>query len=237
MAQYEVQTYFDEPIEGEDVVEFRLLYSGRLLGSSDVKTRANIKHEIRRQFHPQLKRLWSINPAIRHMTDVLGVAYIAGDPQRWKPPAQPTTIEMMSQLRLEACLHYLAEQWQRNGYNFIPLVTEVLCLRCSIEVLLLRPDEPKYVMQSGDLDAKVKTVFDALRMPKTLAEAGGTGPQTDETPFYCLLEDDKLVSEVRVTTDELLMLPKQTSVNPHDAFLVVKVKLKPIQTTQLNSGF
>jgi len=33
----------------------------------------------------------------------------------------------------------------------------------------------------------------------TISEAGGIGPQEDETPFFCLLEDDRLISEVRVT--------------------------------------
>lgn len=237
MQNLYVEKYFDEQIEGEDVVEFRLLYSGHLLGSSREDTRADKKHDIRRQFHPQLRRLWQVNSSIRQMTDVLGAGYVAGDPGRWRPPSQPVTVEMMSQLRMDACLHYLSEQWERVGYRFIPLVTPVMCLRCSVEILLLRPDEPRYVMQSGDLDAKVKTVFDALRIPKTLGEAGGIGPQDDETPFFCLLEDDKLISELRVVTDELLLLPKQRSVSPHDVFAVITVNLKPARNTQLNAGF
>ncbi len=65
-------------------------------------------------------------------------------------------------------------------------------------------------------------------MPKNLAEAGGIGPQTDETPFYCLLEDDKLISEVRVTTDQLLLLPEHHDLKPNDAMLVIRVLLKPL---------
>jgi hypothetical protein len=38
-----------------------------------------------------------------------------------------------------------------------------MVLWCSLDVLLLRPGEPRLVMNTGDLDAKVKTVFDALR--------------------------------------------------------------------------
>jgi hypothetical protein len=51
------------------------------------------------------------------------------------------------------------------------------------------------IMLSGDMDARIKTVFDALRIPANLDEAGGVGPQGDEDPFYCLLQDDKLISE------------------------------------------
>jgi hypothetical protein len=60
-----------------------------------------------------------------------------------------------------------------------------------------------------------------------LAEAGGQGPQTDETPFYCLLSDDKLISSLSVTTDKLLVLPAQRKVQANDAFVVVHVKLQP----------
>jgi hypothetical protein len=56
-------------------------------------------------------------------------------------------------------LKVLSEQWERGGYNLIPLVTKEMFLRCSVDILLLRPEEPRYVMNSGDLDAKVKNDF------------------------------------------------------------------------------
>lgn len=115
--------------------------------------------------------------------------------------------------------------WGLNGYQFVPLVTEKLFLRCKIDILFLRPDEPHYVMQSGDLDAKLKTIFDALRLPHSLEEAGGIGPQEDETPFFCLLEDDKLISEVSINADRLLVLPTERETDPNDAFLMIHVQL------------
>lgn len=217
-------------------MEFRLLYTGRLLGASKQDTRASVKHDIRREFHPQLRRLWQINPAVRKMAETLGNAYILGDPEKY-PPIPPTTAEILTQRRVDACIEFLGEQYQRSGYRFVPLVIEDLCLRCSIEILLLRPNEPQYVMRSGDLDSKVKTIFDALRVPNTLSECGGIGPQDDETPFYCLLQDDKLISEIRVITDELLVLPKERTVNANDVFLIVKVRLQPARNTPLNQDF
>ena len=80
-------------------------------------------------------------------------------------------------------------------------------------------------MQGGDLDGRLKTIFDALRLPDSLAEAGGIGPQDDETPFFCLLQDDKLISEVSVTTDQLLVLPQQREAKPNDSFLVIRVQI------------
>src|SRR5205807_5039259 len=125
----------------------------------------------------------------------------------------------------------------RCGYKFIPLVTEDLCLRCSIDILFLRPEEPILLMKGGDLDARIKTVFDALRIPSNLQEAGGIGPQEDEEPFFCLLEDDKLISEIRVVTDQLLVLPKEREMNQNDVFLVIHVKLVPIKTSAENYAF
>jgi hypothetical protein len=119
------------------------------------------------------------------------------------------------------------------GYKFIPLITENLFLRCSLDILFLRPEERRFLMNSGDLDAKVKTVFDALRVPDDLKECGGSGPQEDESPFFCLLRDDKLISEIKVTSDELLTLPKERSMNPNDAFLVIHVKLQPTTRTPI----
>ena len=70
-----------------------------------------------------------------------------------------------------------------------------------------------------------KTLFDALRMPKNLGETGKVAPQADESPFFCLLEDDRLITEVRVTTDRLLLLPNKPNVEPNDCFAIIRVKL------------
>ena len=42
------------------------------------------------------------------------------------------------------------------------------------------------------------------------------------------LEDDKLISQVSIATDQLLVLPKERSTNANDAFLVIQVHLKPV---------
>jgi hypothetical protein len=101
-----------------------------------------------------------------------------------------------------------------------------MALRCSIEVLLLRPElEERFIVRRGDIDGQVKTIFDALRIPENLDETGRIGPAADEVPFFCLLEDDRLITEVRVTTDRLLLLPNQVTVQPNDCFAVIRVRL------------
>lgn len=241
---YRQRQIYDLPVEGSDVVEFRLLYSGRLLGASRNNTRPEIKHAIRREIHPQLARLWKTHTNLR-LFPAFYLKTLAIE--RYFPVEQPdgsfNTIpgrdawfrefkNKTEEQRFSEGIEVIQTQWERNGYKFVPLVTNKLCLRCSIEILFLRPDEPGQLIKSGDLDARIKTIFDALRMPTNLEEAGGQGPQPGEEPFYCLLEDDKLVADITVVTDQLLLLPKEREIYPHDVFLVVNVKLKPHGTPQ-----
>ena len=108
----------------------------------------------------------------------------------------------------------------------MPLVTNAQQLRCSLDILFLRPETAGKLSQSGDLDGRIKTVFDALRMPDNLAEVAGQTPQEDEKPFFVLLQDDKLINDLRVTTDQLLLLPDRRELNANDAFLVIDVSLQ-----------
>jgi len=76
----------------------------------------------------------------------------------------------------------------------------------------LRNDAPGALIRSGDLDNRIKTVFDALRMPTNVDELGGyDAPAEEEDPFYCLLEDDYLITHLSVETDRLLEPSGQAS--------------------------
>jgi hypothetical protein len=138
--------------------------------------------------------------------------------------------EVEAERQLEAELatlgrQWIADKWERCGRGYIPLVTEEMCLRCSLDILFLRPEEPGMIIRAGDLDNRMKTLFDALRIPSNLAEAGGENSKDGEEPIYCLLEDDRLISEVHITTDHLLMLPHSKEFHANDVFLVIDVKL------------
>ena len=211
-------------------MEFRLIYSGRVLSASRTNTRAELKHLIRREFHPQLRRLWQTNDSLRRITKFTGVEhYDKQNPRDYtqenlgRPPDADEADEFYRSLGTEV----ITKRWERCGYRFWPLVTEEYGLKCSLDILFLRPEEPGMIIRSGDIDGRIKTIFDALRMPKNLDEAGCVGPQTDEDPFYCLLEDDKLISEIKVTTDSLLLLPSERELKPNDALLIIHVKLWP----------
>lgn len=200
-----------ESLVQENLLEFRLLYEGELLSSGN-KPKPENKHKIRRQLHPQLRNLWQTKKNLRQYAAYLG---------NQVPPHGGSEDE-----RINRGVAHLGRNWAIAGYNFVPLVTERFALRCSVDILLLRPDESQVIhSDGGDLDGKVKTIFDALQIPRSLENAGGIGPQEDETPFYCLLEDDKLISEVRVIGDQLLSLPNARQPKASDAFLVMHVKI------------
>jgi len=77
-------------------------------------------------------------------------------------------------------------------------------LVCRLDILFLRRSPPgEIVKHGGDLDNRLKTLFDALRVPDSIGD--NWQPEGSETPlFFCLLKDDALITEVNVSTDMLL---------------------------------
>jgi hypothetical protein len=213
-------------------VQFRLLYSGQLLGAGKSNTRASLKHEIRVEFHPQLKRLWATNIGLLEMARFRARNWAEAHPGAAQQELRPHQAQGEAEHWTDDELgmlgrRWIAEKWERCGRGYIPLVTEEMCLRCSLDILFLRPEEPGLIIQGGDLDNRMKTLFDALRIPNNLAEAGGEEGTDGDEPIYCLLEDDRLISEVRIVTDHLLLLPHSKEFHPNDVFLVIDVKLNP----------
>ena len=55
-------------------------------------------------------------------------------------------------------------------------------------------------------------------------------------PFYCLLENDSLVTELNVTTDRLLT-PLKDGQHPNEVVLIIKVKVKATMLNDYNMNF
>jgi hypothetical protein len=92
---------------------------------------------------------------------------------------------------------------------------------CSLDILFLRRhDAGSLIANGGDIDNRIKVLFDGLRMPGNDAELGGLLIEPDEDPFFCLLEDDALITRVSVETDRLL-LPLEANGDEDDVFLVI----------------
>jgi hypothetical protein len=195
----------------ENVMQFRLTYAGLLLAHRDDdkgKMRAPHKHDIRRVFHGQLKALWREHPNL----------------SKWLKPSggRPPFAERV------------ANNFNEFGYRFLPLITRESGMACKVEVLLLRHGAPGSVVSSGDIDNRIKTLFDALRKPRNGQEvASAPTPSADEDPFYVLLEDDSLITHAVMESDTLLEPVKGDQM---DARVVITVTTETYRTTWGNLG-
>jgi len=220
-------------------MRFRLTYEGPLRsnqrdpidGQRD-KLAAH-KHAIRREFHGQLKQLWQINQFLRDTTKD------GGGPDTTKPVAKTLDTMMWGEGEPVPLKEWLARRYVRNGYRFVPLVCRDHSLYCSLHVLFLRREEPGALLHGGDLDNRIKTLIDALRLPADGGELkGNETPGPGEDPFFCLLDDDRAVTSLAVETDLLLDPPINNSDDERNKVrLVITVELKPYNVTMFNLSF
>ncbi len=217
-------------------MEFRLIYRGSLHGAGRGDTRAPEKHRIRKEFHVQLAELWKQNPLLREQLEKPVIRYKT-PPNLVSYPGPGVEIVEPAPHGYTALskpwVQHLAEMYQRFGYRFVPLVREQYGTTCSLEILFLRRDNPGSLVSSGgDIDNRIKVLLDALRMPGNESEVAGYPPADTENPFFCLLEDDKLITGISVTTDRLLLL-RADDEKEHDVFLVILVKTKALNPNAL----
>lgn len=165
------------------------------------------KQQIRRYLHRQLHELWNQKP-LRSYTALLKDRAIERE---------------LSNIR------------QVGPFRFAPLVTAELRMIAHLHVIFLRPEEPgALITQGGDIDNRIKTLFDALRMPKDPSEIPKDDvPGVDENPFHCLLEDDNLIISVHVQTERLL----DTQVGTNDVLLLIRVTTRLTERVWANTGF
>jgi len=190
-------------------MEFHLIYAGTLIKSAgNTKRRTWEKHALRRHFSDQLKRLWETHPALKEYA----VKTVARD-------------EMGNEIRPEMpFLQYIARGHSRSGIGMIPIVTAANGLVCSLDILLLRGDRQGTVIQSGgDIDNRVKLIIDALRIPSDAGEMPlHPGEDATPDPLYCLMQDDNLITSLRVKSDRLLFRMEDDAQN--EACAVIRVE-------------
>ena len=157
------------------------------------------KHALRQHFHGQMKKLWGQRPlvAFRKFASII---------------PEPSSLSVLRRV---------------GPFAFVPLVCEEVHLIAELEVTLLTPEAPGAIIsQGGDIDNRLKTLFDALRTPADAAELpSGATPANEENPFFCLLSDDKLITKVSVATAQFL----EPSADPREVVLLVRVNTKQLQ--------
>ncbi|MHB1382550.1 MAG: hypothetical protein ACYCXJ_10060 [Thermoleophilia bacterium] len=155
-------------------MNFTLYYRGPLKANGG----PNEKHAIRKHFHPQLRQLWEQPP----LSNFSSFCEFSSD-------------------RTDSSITY-----QVGKFRFTPLVCTGLHLVAHLDITLLRPEAPGSIITSGgDIDNRLKTLLDSLKIPKeSNALPKKSLPDPNEDPFFCLLEDDNLVTEIAVRTKQLL---------------------------------
>jgi hypothetical protein len=173
-------------------VEFALKYRGPLPAASSSNKRVAEKHQIRRYLHSQLAQFWQkdprfskIDPANLQLAEQRNGRFdvprpIGGNPASW--------------------FYHLP----LRGIKFVPLITHVREAHCHLAIRFYRRDKPGEIISTdGDLDNRLKTLFDALRMPHRDDELPKDIP-LGESPFFCLLDDDALITKLSIETFALL---------------------------------
>ena len=200
----------------EDEMEFRLTYAGKLLSHRENRQSRSLHvHSIRREFHKQLSVLWKEHPILKR-------SHAEGS----RIPNPETSRQKTT---------------DQDGFSWKPIVRKDNGLMCMLNILMLRVGPPGGV--KSDIDNRLKTLFDALRMahnPQELGQGTDKGmqkPEPDETPFNVLLEDDSLITRVAVNSD--MLLEPVDGVKPESAAvrLVISVIIRPYNVTHDNVDF
>ena len=158
------------------------------------------KHSIRTQLHPQLKNLWGQPPLNRES------GYLESD----------GPLSVIKDIGV---------------HKFAPLITEKFRLVAELNISLLRPEAPgSIISKGGDIDNRIKTLFDALKVPS--ASELPKDVTSIETPFYCLTEDDNLFTGVAITTDRLLKPVRKDS----EVVILIHVAVKQLKVPWSSFG-
>lgn len=176
-----------------------------------------IKQKIRQALHPQIRNVWRNYPAFD----------------------ENELLQLM--VREQAGLFH------RGRFTFVPVVCRHLHLFCDLDILLLRRESPGAIVHRGDLDNRLKILFDALRAPRELGELKGLKyprpkgrPMTLRSgrlppPFFCLLEDDALIAGLKVDTAQLF--EPANSHNQNHVRVLIRVLVKLSRLTKANMAF
>jgi hypothetical protein len=227
------RTLTDDMREGRDVdfnnpvdfMHFTLTYDGPLPSCSK-DARKGPKFEIRRVFHPQLMELCHTHPALQQELPAVPFDPVLNSQSSHWLPSKPDWFE-----RWETGKNPHATVFRFGSFAFIPVFPIKLHFVCEVAVLFLRRSGAASVIQSGgDIDNRIATLFDALRVPRAIQELpDDVRPLENETPFFCLLEDDAQIIGVTVKTDRLLT--PIGAANADDVRLVLDVGIQATRLT------
>ena len=207
-------------------MKFTLVYQGSLRSSGN-SSKPNDVREIREKLSEQLEFLWSNNKSLEALkVDAYKDPRLDSSDSGWAsiPRIAVNGVDPSPEFQC------LIDPITVDNREYLPLVRKSLDLACEINVQFLRQEEPGNVMtQGGDMDGRIKTLFDALQMP-TPGHKSIDNNASDR--LYCLMENDSLVKDFSVSSERLLF-PETKS--DSEVFLVVEVQLIVLRVRQTNA--
>jgi hypothetical protein len=156
-------------------------------------------------------RLSNKNRIRFQLSDQLSPILVGGDWQRFRASALANT---------EAVRIY-------HGIGFVPVLSRKMEASCNLSIRLMCNDRPGAIVHGGDLDNRLKTLLDGLRMPANEKEvlknlAPDRYRETEGLACACFLEDDALITKLTVETVQIMTeLPK------HHVRLVMDLEFRP----------
>jgi hypothetical protein len=216
-------------------MRFTLYYDGPL-HSAGHKGLPREKQAIREALYPQFLTLWHTHPALPDGPKGEKNGSWTNWPKwQWSAGLSHPWWEHKSVFPVKCA--------SGDEIKFVPLVRcddkkepyHSLSMLCELSVLFLRPGPPGKVFQSGDIDNRLLTLSDALCVPKKDQLQKVPVHHKVNDPFFCLLEDDTLISRWSIRTAQLLALPPSTD----DSYvrLIIDVLIKVTRVTEANIGF
>jgi len=216
-----IQTHLPEGVKG--VMKFVLVWKGRLPASANSSKTKDVA-KIREELSAQLEYLWEKNSALQVLKEY-GFTHAPHSDLFIVPPNTPRQVSLLYPGHMVDLCDWIPVK----NYRYMPLIRKSLDLACDLSILFLRQDDPgALITQSGDLDGRIKTLLDALRMP-TDQEQDVAPPSMKD--IYTLMQSDTLVSALDIKTERLLF---PESSHPHEVFLIIEVSVRVLKVQQAN---
>lgn len=125
----------------------------------------------------------------------------------------------------------LPKQWA-SKLEFVPLICEKHSLRAELDITFLSSSSPGGIIKAGDIDNRLKTLFDALSIPANAQQMPAAPGTCSDGRVFCLLEDDCLITEVKVSNDRLLTEDN----NSRNSLVIIRVHVTAFKMTMANIG-
>lgn len=207
-------------------MRFALVYRGALSASGN-KSKTQEVSEIRKTLSIQMKHLWNHDHALLELKECAYATDKILTDQLFHAPARGKLKRAFE--RGNSNINCLIEPTRIGQTNYLAFIRSSLHLSCDLNISFLRKDDPgSIITKGGDIDNRLKTLFDSLRLP-TESEHLAHPPDADEV--FCLLENDSLISSITVSTDRLL-LPENNY--PNEAHLLIEVVPRVLRIAHYN---